>query len=209
MPSAVIFMTQLSVQTRSDLVQINLGTLIHKPTDKEFYAFCRANPELRIEQTKEGDVIIMLPTYTETGNKNFRLTGELAIWAKQNGEGEGFDSSTGFILPNGAKRSPDASWIRRERWDALPAHARRQFAHICPDFVVELRSRSDSLKKLKAKMEEYLENGAQLGWLIDPRERKVHVYKPNEPVTILTNPTSISGDPVLPGFVLQMSAIWD
>lgn len=202
-------MTQLSVQTRSDLVSINLGSLVNKPTDEEFYAFCRANPELRIEQTKEGDVIIMLPTYTETGNKNFKLTGELAVWAKQNGEGEGFDSSTGFILPNGAKRSPDASWIRRERWEALPAKARKKFARICPDFVVELRSRTDSLKKLKAKMEEYIENGAQLGWLIDPIERKVHVYRPEQAAAILTNPQTVDGEPVLPDFVLQMSAIWD
>jgi Uma2 family endonuclease len=202
-------MTQLSVQTESDLVSINLGSLVNKPTDEEFYAFCRANPELRIEQTKEGDVIIMLPTYTETGNKNFKLTGKLAAWAEQNGEGEGFDSSTGFILPNGAKRSPDASWIRRARWEALPAKARKRFAHICPDFVVELRSKTDSLKKLKAKMEEYIENGAQLGWLIDPIERKVHVYRPEQSACILTDPKNIIGDPVLPGFVLQMSAIWD
>lgn len=202
-------MTQLSVQTQSDLVLINLGSFVHQPTDEEFYAFCRANPELRIEQTKEGNVIIMLPTYTETGNRNFRLTGKLAAWAEQNGEGEGFDSSTGFILPNGAKRSPDASWIRHERWDALPAKARKRFARICPDFVVELRSKTDSLRKLKAKMEEYRENGAQLGWLIDPLERKVHVYTPGQPVTTLTNPATLSGDPVLPGFVLPMSVIWD
>ena len=118
-------MTQLSVQTKDDLVLINLGRLVNKPGDDEFYEFCRANPELRIEQTKEGNMIIMLPTYTETGNKNFKLTVEFGAWVKTDGQGEGFDSSTGFILPNGAKRAPDVSWIRRERWDALPKKSRQ------------------------------------------------------------------------------------
>lgn len=202
-------MTQLSVQTGSELVSINLAGFVNQPTDEEFYAFCQANPELRIEQTKEGNVIIMLPTYTETGGRNFNLITKFGIWVEKNGEGRGFDSSTGFILPNGAKRSPDVSWIRNDRWEALPAKARKRFAHICPDFVVELRSKSDSLKKLKEKMSEYIENGAQLGWLIDPIEKKVHMYAPNQPTQILTNPATVSGDPVLPSFVLQMSVIWD
>lgn len=202
-------MTQLSIQTKDDLISINLGRLVTRPTDEEFYELCRANPELRLEQTKEGNVMIMLPTYTETGNKNFKLATKLGAWVEQNGEGEGFDSSTGFILPNGAKRAPDASWIRRERWDALPKKARQKFARICPDFVVELRSRTDRIKTIQKKMEEYLENGAQLGWLIDPIERKVHIYKPHQPAVILEDPQTVSGEPVLPGFVLQMSAIWD
>ncbi|MFN7931141.1 MAG: Uma2 family endonuclease [Blastocatellia bacterium] len=175
----------------------------------EFHEYSRLNPELRIEQTKEGTMIIVLPTYSETGNRNFKLTGKLAAWAEQNGEGEGVDSSAGFILPNGAKRSPDASWIRRERWEALPKKARQKFAHVCPDFVAELRSRTDRLKTLQEKMEEYLENGAQLGWLIDPLERKVHIYRPQQPAEILHDPASVSGEPVLPGFTLLLRAIWD
>ena len=202
-------MTQLSVQTKDDLVLINLGRLVNKSGDESFEELCRANPELRIEQSKEGSLIIMLPAYTETGNTNFKLVGKLGAWVEQNGQGEGFDSSTGFILPNGAKRAPDLSWIRRERWDALPKKSRQKFAHICPDFVVELRSRTDRLRSLQKKMEEYMENGAQLGWLIDPIERKVHIYQPDEPPKVLTDPASVSGDPVLAGFTLQMRAIWD
>lgn len=202
-------MTQLSVQTKDDLVSINLGRLVTRPSDDEFYEFCRANPDLRIEQTKEGNMIIMLPTYTETGNKNFKLATKFGIWVEHDGQGEGFDSSTGFILPNGAKRAPDVSWISRDRWDALPKKSRQKFARICPDFVVELRSRTDRLRSLQKKMEEYIENGAQLGWLIDPIERKVHVYQPQESTKVLSDPVSISGEPVLAGFTLQMRAIWD
>jgi Uma2 family endonuclease len=199
-------MKQLSVPMNDEVMTVN----IPPPSAKdEFHEYSRLNPELRIEQTKEGAMIIMLPTYTETGNKNFKLTGKFAAWVEQNGQGEGFDSSTGFILPNGAKRAPDVSWIRRERWEALPKKARQKFAHICPDFVVELRSKTDRLKSLQEKMEEYIENGAQLGWLIDPLERKVHLYRPNQAVEILHHPASVSGEPLLPGFVLQMSLIWD
>jgi Uma2 family endonuclease len=199
-------MKQFTVLMDEKAVTVN----VPPPSAKDqFHEFSRLNPELRIEQTKEGNMIIMLPAYTETGNKNFKLNTKLGIWVEQNGEGEGFDSSTGFILPNGAKRAPDASWIRRERWEALPKKARQKFAHVCPDFVVELRSRTDRLKTLQKKMDEYIENGAELGWLIDPFERKVHVYQPNQAVVILDNPENVSGDPLLPGFVLQMSAIWD
>ena len=199
-------MKQLTVLMDESVMTVN----VPPPSAKdEFHEYSRLNPELRIEQTKEGNMIIMLPAYTETGNKNFKLTGKLAAWAEQNGQGEGFDSSTGFILPNGAKRAPDASWIRRERWEALPKKARQKFAHVCPDFVVELRSRTDRLKTLQAKMEEYRENGAELGWLIDPFERKVHIYQANQPVVILHDPEEVSGEPLLPGFTLQMSAIWD
>jgi Uma2 family endonuclease len=199
-------MKQLTVSTSEEVMTVN----IPPPSAKdEFHEYSRLNPELRIEQTKEGNMIIMLPTYTETGNKNFKLVVEFGIWVKQNGEGEGFDSSTGFILPNGAKRSPHVSWIRRERWEALPKKARQKFAHICPDFVVELRSKTDQLKTLQAKLEEYIENGTQLGWLIDPIERKVHIYRPDQPVELLHNPTAVSGEPLLPGFTLPLSVIWD
>jgi Uma2 family endonuclease len=199
-------MQQLSVSMGDEIAMVNVPA---QPVRDEFHEYSRLNPELRIEQTKEGTIIIMLPAYTETGQKNFNLTVEFGIWVKQNGQGYGFDSSTGFILPNGAKRAPDVSWIRRERWESLPKKARQKFAHVCPDFVVELRSKTDRLKTLQGKMAEYLENGAQLGWLIDPAERKVHIYKPDQAIEILDNPTSVPGDPLLPGFTLQMKAIWD
>ncbi len=199
-------MKQLTLLMDQDVVTVNLP---QQPVKDEFEEYCRLNPELRLEQTKEGTMIIMLPAYTETGNKNFKLATRFGAWVEQNGTGEGFDSSTGFILPNGAKRAPDVSWIRNERWAALSPEARQKFAHICPDFVVELRSRTDRLKTLQTKMEEYLENGAQLGWLIDPFERKVHIYKPNQPVEILPDPASLTGDPLLPGFTLQLHGILD
>lgn len=199
-------MKQLTLLMDQDVVTVNLP---QQPVKDEFEEYCRLNPELRLEQTKEGTMIIMLPAYTETGNKNFKLATRFGAWVEQNGTGEGFDSSTGFILPNGAKRAPGVSWIRNERWEALSPEARQKFAHICPDFLVELRSRTDRLKTLQTKMEEYLENGAQLGWLIDPFERKVHIYKPNQPVEILHDPASLTGDPLLPGFTLQLRGILD
>ena len=198
-------MKQLTVLMDENVMTVNVPPPSAKDT---FHQYCRLNPELRIEQTKEGNLIMMFPAYTETGNKNFKLTGEFGLWTEQNGQGIGFASVTGFTLPNGAIRSPDLSWIRRERWEALPKKARQKFAHVCPDFVVELRSRTDRLKTLQAKMEEYRENGAELGWLIDPFERKVHVYLAQQPIVILHDPEEVSGEPVLPGFILKMSAIW-
>jgi Uma2 family endonuclease len=178
-------------------------------TDKEFERFCAKNRELRIEMTSEGEMIIMLPVVTEGGNRNFFLTGRFFVWVESENTGFGFDSSTGFTLPNGAKRSPDVSWVRRERWEALTDQQKNSFAPICPDFVVELRSSSDRLKTLQKKMEEYIANGAELGWLIDPQKKKVHVYQPNSPVQILDNPSEVSGEPLLKGFVLKLSGILD
>jgi len=151
----------------------------------------------------------MPPTGMKTGNRNFELTGSFAVWARQDGTGLGFDSSSLFSLPNGAKRSPDLCWIRKERWDALTDDEQEKFSPICPDFVVELRSPSDSLKRLKKKMEEYVENGAQLGWLIDPLKKTVHVYRPQAAVEILDDPETISGEPLLPGFTLNVRALWN
>ena len=185
------------------------ATLQHKLTDDDFFKLCRQNRELRIEMTKEGDMIVMMPTGGEGGNRNYNLIVEFGIWAKQEGTGVGFDSSTGFKLPNGAKRSPDLSWIRRKRWTAIPKKLRQKFPPICPDFVVELRSETDDLEVVKAKMEEYLENGTQLGWLIDPLEKKVHVYRPNEDVKTLNRPKTISGEPLLPGLKLKLTGILD
>src|SRR6266566_8635456 len=176
-------------------------------TDDEFAEFCSAHPELRVEMNSEGEMIIMPPVVSEGGRRNFTLAVRFGEWVEADGTGVGFDSSTGFTLPNGAKRSPDVSWIRHERWDALSDEQKDEFAPICPDFVAELRSRSDRLATLQEKMEEYLANGAKLGWLIDPLEKKVHIYRPGAPVEVLDNPPEISGAPLLKGFVLKLDGI--
>ena len=177
-------------------------------TDEQFFDFCQLNRELRIERTASGEVLIMSPTGSETGGANFELIIELGIWTRQDGTGKGFDSSTGFKLPNGAERSPDAAWVKLARWNALTQEQKQRFAPISPDFVIELRSPSDSLKTLSEKMQEYLDNGVRLGWLIDRQYKKVYIYRPNQVVECLDNPATISGDPILPGFVLDTSRIW-
>ena len=177
-------------------------------TDDEFFELCQINSELRIERNKSGELLIMPPTGSETGNRSGSVFGELYIWARQDGTGICFDSSTGFKLSMGDK-SPDASWIKLERWNALSPEQKQKFAPICPDFVVELRSASDNLKPLQEKMQEYMrEPGVQLGWLIDRKNRRVYIYRPGLPEECLDNPATVSGDPVLPGFVLNMSNIW-
>lgn len=178
-------------------------------SDEEFAAFCAENRDLRVEMNSEGEMIIMLPVVSRGGKRNFYLTGRFAAWAETDGTGVGFDSSTGFTLPNGAKRSPDVSWVRRERWDALTAEQQDEFAPLCPDFAVELRSKFDRLKTLQKKMAEYIACGAQLGWLIDPLEQKVHVYRPDAPVEVLDRPAEISGEPLLRGFTLKLDGILD
>ncbi len=187
---------------------IDFGELLKPMDDDEFFHFCQRQKDLRIEMDQFGEIAIMSPTGSETGRINFRLTANFANWASMDGTGEGFDSSTGFILPNGAKRSPDLAWIKRDKWLAIPLEQRKKFAPICPDFVVELRSESDSLARLQAKMAEYIENGAELGWLIDVGEKRVYVYRPNIPVQVLDNPVEIRGEPLLKGFVLRMDAIF-
>src|SRR5262245_26136093 len=157
-------------------------------SDEDYWQFCAKHKDLRIEMTSEGQMIIMMPVGGEGSHRNFNLITEFGIWAKNDQTGIGFDSSGGFRLPNKAKRSPDVSWLKRERWEALSAKERKKFLPLCPDFAVELRSETDRLKKLQDKMQEYIENGAQLGWLIDPIEKKVHVYRPNAAVKILYNP---------------------
>jgi Uma2 family endonuclease len=180
------------------------------PMDNEWlYELCRANPELRIERTSEGEVEVMMPTGGETGNRNFEMTTELALWTRRDGTGVGFDSSTGFVLPNGAMRSPDASWASRDRLSNLSPEQKRKLLPLCPDFVIKLRSPSDSMPKIEAKMREYIENGAKLGWLLDPEERKVHVYKADGSVEALEDPESVSADPVLPGFALELKSVWE
>ena len=201
--------TLTPTEQKTSAVVLHFGSLLEKYTEDELFEFLTINKDLRLELTSTGDLIIMSPTGGETGTSNFELSGNFWAWSKKDGTGRGFDSSTMFRLPNGAKRSPDLAWVRKERWEALSKEERRKFPPLCPDFVVELRSPSDSLQFLQSKMEEYIENGAQLGWLIDPFERKVHVYRPQSPVEVLEDPESVSGDPVLPGFTLDVRALWE
>ena len=178
-------------------------------TDEQFVVFCAENDELRIERTAEGVIEVMPPAHYITSNKNSTLTTQLGNWASQNGKGLACDSSAGFTLPNGAVRSPDASWVSMERIDTLPPEDKEKgFARVCPEFVIELRSRSDRLSVLQAKMEEYMANGVQLGWLLDPLERQAHVYRPGAQPDVLDNPDSLSADPELPGFTLDLTPIW-
>lgn len=187
---------------------LDFRDVLEKINDDEFESFCRHNPDVEIELTKEGDLIIMPPTGGETGIRNFTIIVEFGKWLEKDKSGVGFDSSTVFVLPNGAKRSPDLSWIKNEKWNTLSAEEKKRFPSLCPDFVVELRSPSDSLVNLQNKMTEYIENGASLGWLIDPLEKKVHVYQPNTKIEILENPTKIKGEPLLEGFVLNVKKLW-
>ena len=200
-------MTTLLIQTESIPLTVNFPSLVQM-TDEQFYEFCQANRDLRIERTARGEVIIMPPAFSDTGNRNFHIAAQLWNWAEQDGTGIGFDSSTGFTLPNGATRSPDASWIKLERWNALTEEQKASFAPICPDFVIELRSSSDTLSSLQDKMQEYIANGASLGWLIDRKNRNVYIYRPNQEPKVLNNPETVSGDPELQRFVLRMAKIW-
>ncbi len=200
-------MTTLLIQTESTPLTVNFPSLVQM-TNEQFYEFCQANGDLRIERTANGEVIIISAAFSDTGNRNFNIAAQLGNWTEQDGTGIGFDSSTGFTLPNGAMRSPDASWIELERWNTLTDAQKASFAPICPNFVIELRSLSDRLIKLQDKMQEYIDNGALLGWLIDRQNRKVYIYRPNREVEILDNPEAVNGNPELPGFILRMGKIW-
>lgn len=189
--------------------EIEFGSFLKQMSDEEFFDFCQRNRDWRIERTKEGDIIIMPPTGTKSGGRNFELTVSFGIWARQDGTGKGFDSSTGFTLPNGATRSPDLAWVHKERWEALSEQEQKKFSPLCPDFVVELRSATDSLSRLQAKMDEYMENGAELGWLIDPSERKVYIYRKLSDIEIMDDPQIISGEPILRGFALDVRTLWN
>ena len=178
-------------------------------TQEQFAALAAVNRDLKLERTAQGELIVNPPTGWETGKRNRSLTGQLDSWYEENENlGEAFDSSTGFILPNSATRSPDASWVSQARWDALTTEQKGTFANICPDFVVELRSSSDRLESLQQKMREYIENGASLGWLLNPQQRQVEIYRPGVEVEVLDNPTLVSGERVLPGFVLNLRRVW-
>ncbi len=186
---------------------IQLNSIIDL-TDQQFYKLCQANRDVRFERTATGELVIMSPTGSETGNRNGRFNQRLFSWSDQDASGIAFDSSTGFKLPNGADRSPDAAWVRLDRWNALSQEQQQRFAPICPDFVVELLSPSDNLATLQAKMQEYLDNGARLGWLINRQTRQVEIYRLDLSVDVLDNPQSLSGEDVLLGFTLWMSDIW-
>lgn len=188
------------------IATLNLSRFVG--TSDEFYELCQENPDLQLERTADGEVIIMSPAGSETGVRNLSIGGQLWLWNEENSLGVAFDSSAGFNLPNGADRSPDAAWIVLERWNSLTDEQRRKFAPLAPDFVVELRSSSDSMKTLRDKMQEYIKNGVRLGWLIDPQTRTVEIYEPSEEVEILNEPAFVGGDPVLPGFRLNMQKVW-
>jgi Uma2 family endonuclease len=193
---------------QSNALVLHFSPFLKKLGEEEFFEFCMLNKDLRIELTSGGDLIIMPLTGGKTGIRNFKLIARFAAWSEKDGTGQGFDSSTIFSLPNGAKRSPDLAWVRNERWKKLSGKEQERFPPLCPDFVVELRSKSDSLRVLQIKMREYIENGAQLGWLIDPLKKKVYVYRPQLAVKVFDNPPDLSGDPLLSGFTLDVRSLW-
>jgi Uma2 family endonuclease len=201
-------MTATLMLTRAEPFVMRYHPMPEPMTDDELFEFCQMNGDWRIERSAEGELLFMPPAGGETGHRNAQLNRFLWSWAETDGTGVVFDSSTGFTLPNGAMRSPDAAWLRRACWEALAPEERRKFPPLCPDFVAELRSPTDALETLQAKLEEYLANGARLGWLIDPEERNVHIYRPGSEVVCLADPKSVSGDPVLPGFVLDLAKVW-
>jgi Uma2 family endonuclease len=177
-------------------------------TDEQFFELCSANRDMRFERSAGGELIIMAPVTGISGYWNGRLTQQLFNWADTNKLGIGFDSSTGFKLPNGADRSPDVSWVRLERWNALTEEQKDSFIPLAPDFVIELRSKTDALQTVQTKMQEYINNGVRLGWLIDAKSQRVEIYRPGQEVKVLEAPFSLSGEDVLPGFSLDLSPLW-
>ncbi|AFY72149.1 protein of unknown function DUF820 (plasmid) [Thalassoporum mexicanum PCC 7367] len=187
---------------------LNLESVIEL-SDEQFYQLCRRNPDLRFERSATGDLIIMSPTGIETSENNIELGANLVIWNRKTKLGHCFDSNGGFTLPNGAIRAPDMSWIRNDRYESLGKAERTKFAKICPDFVMELMSPSDVLKVMQAKLIEYIENGAKLGWLINPEAKQVEIYRPGRDKELLAMPQTLSGEAILPGFELDLDFIWE
>ncbi|WP_413172373.1 Uma2 family endonuclease [Anabaena azotica] len=199
-------MTQANL---ASVIAVNIpASITLKISHEQFVDLALANRDLQLERTAMGELIIMPPTGSYTGKRNFDIAGQLWLWNRQTKLGVVFDSSTGFHLPNGADLSPDAAWVKQEKWDVLSLEQKESFAPICPDFVLELRSKTDSLEKLPAKMREYIENGASLGWLIDRKNQRVEIYRPGKDVEVLEHPVSLSGEDVLPGFVLDLTEVW-
>ncbi|NES00306.1 MAG: Uma2 family endonuclease [Symploca sp. SIO1B1] len=188
-------------------LSLNLQSVVDL-TDDQFYQLCQNNNNLRFERTSTGELIIMPPVGGETSNRNGKLTQQLFNWTDSDGTGIAFDSSGGFKLPNGSDRSPDAAWVTLERWNTLTPEQKTRFAPLCPDFVVELLSPSDSLKDTQEKMKEYRDNGARLGWLINRRSRQVEIYRLGKEVEVIKSPATLSGEMILPGFILNLEPIW-
>lgn len=186
-------------------ITLDLHSIVNL-TDEQFYQLCQDNPNIKLERTHKGELVVMPPTGWGTGNRNIKLLTRLEIWTERDNTGIAFDSSTGFTLPNGADRSPDAAWVRRDRIEAINPDPDK-FLPLAPDFVVELMSASDVLERTQAKMREYRDNGVRLGWLIYPKEQRVEIYRPRREVEVLQSPSSSSGEDVLPGFVLQLEGI--
>jgi Uma2 family endonuclease len=188
-------------------ITLNLKPVIEL-TDEQFYQLCRKNPDIKFERNAKGELLIMSPTGGETGNHNSEINADFVIWNRQTKLGKVFDSSTGFKLPNGADRSPDVAWIKQERWDALTPEQKEKFPPIAPDFVLELMSPSDDLQKVQEKMQGYMDNQVKLGWLIDRKTRRVEIYRLGKEVEVLESPTELSGEDVLPGFILNLQTVF-
>ena len=181
---------------------------IFELTDEKLFQLCQQNRDLRFERGAQGDITIMAPEGSDTSMRSIEFGADLVIWNRRKKLGVAFGSSGGFILPNGAMRSPDVSWIAKEKWEALTPEQQSRFAPICPDFVIELMSPSDSLSLTQAKMQEYQDNGTRLGWLINRKDRQVEIYRIGQPVEVLEFPNTLSGEEVLPEFVLDLTLIW-
>ena len=189
-------------------ITLNLNSII-KLTSQQFYQLCEENPELKLERNANGELIVMPPTGGETGKSNSTANAQIWTWNDRTELGEVFDSSTGFTLPNKADRSPDVSWVEKSRWEALTPEQKDKFIPLCPDFVIEFLSPSDRLTKTQEKMQEYMDNGCRLGWLINRKKREVEIYRPGQEVEVVQSPQTLSGDNVLPGFVLNLPKIWN
>lgn len=203
--------SQIEVRTSGSLEAIRLRVPdgVNLASDEGLLRFSQDNPELHVERTPEGEIIVMAPAGGESSRRNAELVADLVLWARLDGTGIVYDSSVGFVLPDGSLRSPDAAWVRRARLAELTPEQKERFLPLCPDFVVELRSPTDALVTLQAKMEEYRTNGARLGWLLDPTTRQAHLYRPDQPAEILDDPTALSGEEILPGFTLDLTRFWD
>ena len=191
-----------------NVLTLNINQILQLTSD-QFYKLCQQNPELKLERNTQGELIIMPPTGGETGSDNAEMSADFVIWNRQTRLGKVFDSSTCFQLPNGSDRSPDVAWIRLDRWNALSTEQKQKFPPIAPDFVLELISPTDSLRNTQNKMQEYMDNGVRLGWLINSKTCRVEIYRLGQPVEVLENPSTLSGEEILPGFVLNLELIWD
>ncbi|CAN5183307.1 Uma2 family endonuclease [soil metagenome] len=207
--SSVVINNEVIQQTYFDEIKIEFGSFLKKMNDREFLRFCRDNDDVLIEMNAEGDLEIMPGTGGITGRKNSFLNRKLGNWAEETESGEVFDAQTFFRLNNGAKRMPDVAWVKTERWTSLTREEQEEIIPFAPDFVIELRSKTDVLKDLQDKMQEYVENGVSLGWLIDPKSKQVFIYRSNKEMEVLENPSEISGEPLLKKFTLNLKEIWE